>query len=165
MIVTMKVTDKILYINRLETFLTNKSVKEYDVYNEITQAAQKVSHSDRASLFIFNHDSQQLETHVAQGLPTKIEVMLGEGIVGKCAQTKKAIIENDVDASQHFNATIDLGSGYVTTDTLAVPILDKTENLLGVIQVLNKEMLHYNEKDEQLLLKIAKLASDYISKI
>ena len=161
----MKVTDKILYINRLETFMANKSVKKGDVYSEITQAAQKVSHSDRASLFLFNKDNQLLETHVAQGLPTKIEVLLGEGIVGRCGQTRKAIIENDVDASQHFNATIDLGSGYVTTDTIAVPILNKEKELLGVIQVLNKEMLNYDEKDEQLLLKISKLAADYISKI
>ena len=146
MIVSMKVTDKILYINRLETFIANKSVQTRDVYNEITKAAQKVSHSDRASLFIFNQKTQHLETYVAQGLPTKIEVLIGEGIVGTCAKTKKAIIENDVDASHHFNATIDLGSGYVTTDTLAVPILDNNKELLGVIQVLNKEMLHYDEK-------------------
>jgi len=158
----MKVTKKILIINRLREYMADPSLDSTDIYKEMSYVAQETTHSDRASFYILNKETGLLESCIAQGLSTKIEVALGEGIVGTCGKHKKLMVENDVDATKEFNANVDLGSGYVTTNTLAVPILDKSKELLGVIQVLNKEMLHYDEKDEQLLLEIANIASEYL---
>ena len=158
----MKLTEKILRINNLQEYMGSSSLLNSDIFKEVAQTAQEVTHSDRASFFIFNSQMKQLETFIAQGLPTKIEVALGEGIVGSCGQSKQAIIENDVDTTKKFNAAVDLGSGYVTTNTLAVPILDDQSELLGVIQVINKASLNYDEKDEQLLEKIASFTAEYI---
>ena len=120
---------------------------------DINSTAQEITNSDRSTFFIFNHETNALESYIAQGLPTKIHIALGEGIVGSCAQLKKVIIENDVDTTKEFNAEIDLGSGYVTKNTLTAPILDESNNLLGVIQVLNRADGNYDETDEQLLVK------------
>lgn len=158
----MKLTEKILAINKLKELAAQAHISDNDIYEEISHTAQVVTHSDRASLFIYNKQLNHLETYYAKGLPTKIEVLLGEGIAGSCALKKQILVENDVDTTKNFNASIDLGSGYVTTNTLAVPILDQEGALLGVLQVLNKEKLSYNEKDEQLLLKIVEIASAYL---
>ena len=135
-----------------------------DAYTDINNTAQELTNSDRSTFFIFNPQTNILESYIAQGLSLQIHINLGEGIVGSCAQHKQAIIENDVDSTKIFCADIDLGSGYVTRNTLVVPILDKENKLLGVIQVLNKSNSNYDEEDETLLLKLSELSFEYINR-
>lgn len=158
----MKMTEKILIVNRLREYMANPSLAPLDIYKEVSYVAKEISNSDRATFYIFNQERGLLESCIAQGLPTKLEIKLGEGIVGACGLHKEVILENDVDTTKDFNANVNLGSGYVTTNTLAIPMLNEKKELLGVIQVLNKKRLSYNETDEKLLLEISRLTSDYI---
>lgn len=158
----MKLTEKLLKIDQLKENLSEFECDALALYTCLNNAAKEISNSDRSSFFIFDAKSHTLNSYIAQGLSTKIHIDLGEGIVGNCAQEKKPMIENDVDTTKLFNAEVDLSSGYVTKNTLTMPILDDANNLLGVIQVLNKSLGDYDDRDEQMLMEISKIASKYM---
>ncbi len=161
----MKTTEKLLAVSKLNEYLIESSGLDKTALDLVMDTAKKVTSSDRSSLFIYNSDEDILESEVAQGLLTKICVKRGEGIVGQCALLKESIVEQDVDATKHFNAEVDLGSGYVTRNTMTVPVLDTEGTLLGVIQVLNKVSGDYDESDEELLYTIAKSVSQRLHRV
>ena len=158
----MKLTEKLLLINDFESELAKGEKDLNRFFSDLVYVSKRVTQSDRGSFFLYNHQTQLLETQVADGLATKISVEIGQGLVGKCALTKVIVVEDDVDTTKNFNSEIDMGSGYVTRNTLTIPVLDGEENILGVIQVLNKAVDNYDEQDEELLLSIANIASTYI---
>ena len=158
----MKLTEKLSIVTQLQEDLAQCSEYTYKDLSNLNHSAQQITESDRSTIFIYNSESDMLESYVAKGLPSKIYVALGEGIVGRCAEIKELIVENDVDTTKTFQADIDLSSGYVTKNTLVVPILGTNNALLGVIQVLNKNG-NYDETDERLLMSLAEIASKCVA--
>ncbi len=144
------------------TNLLRKETKILDIYQEITKIATDITHSERSSLFIYDKERNLLSSKIAQGLDEKISIDLDEGIAGYCGKTRQRIIENDAYTNPLFNATIDMQSGYRTRQLLAVPIIGKFDNLLGVLQVLNKKEGDYSENDADLLVIVAELAASVI---
>ncbi len=144
------------------TNLLRKENKILDIYQEITDIATDITSSERSSLFIFNKEKNQLTSKIALGMDEKISISLDKGIAGYCGQKRQRIIENDVYKNPHFNPDIDMQSGYTTSQLVAVPIIGKFDNLLGVLQVLNKQEGNYNENDADLLVIVAELAASVI---
>lgn len=157
----MELSDKLSVIVEL-TKLLRKENRILDIYEEITKIATDITHSERCSLFIYDKDKNLLTSKIAQGLDEKISITLDEGIAGYCGKTRRCIIENDVYSNPLFNVKIDLQSGYTTGKILAVPIVGRFDNLLGVLQVLNKKGSDYSENDGDLLQIVAELASSVI---
>ncbi len=154
----MKLTEKLSLIHQLQETLSQYQPHSMEVFSKLNDMAKEITDSDRSSFFLYDPKSIRLASYIAHGLSTKIDIALGEGIVGSCALYKQPIIENDVDATKIFNPEIDLSSGYVTRNTLTVPILTTNNDLLGVIQVLNKHSGDYDDTDEQLLVKLTQVA-------
>ncbi len=59
-----------------------------------------------------------------------------QGIVGFCAESRKAVLVNDADNSPLFTKKVDKGSGFHTKNALAVPAIANGE-LLGVMEFIN----------------------------
>merc|ERR1719464_1289672 len=79
----------------------------------------------------------------------EIRVDWGVGIVGDVAKTGESCIVNDCYKDSRFNVKIDEQTGYTTKTMMCSPIKDKTGEVLGVSQVINKNGEGYfNEKDE-----------------
>ena len=73
----------------------------------------------------------------------------GIGIVGDVAKTGESTIVNDCYKDSRFNVKIDELTGYTTKSMMCSPIKDKSGEVLGVSQVINKNGEGYfNEKDE-----------------
>ncbi|MDH5464031.1 MAG: GAF domain-containing protein [Thiovulaceae bacterium] len=158
----MKLTEKLLLISEFELALENGEDSLDLLFHNLVDTSKRITNSDRGSFFLYDPKTELLQTQIAEGMPTKITVEIGTGLVGKCALTKEIVVEDDVDTTKNFNSDIDMGSGYVTRNTLTIPVLDGEENILGVIQVLNKVSGNYDEQDEELLLSLANVASTHI---
>ena len=78
-----------------------------------------------------------------------LQVEWGIGIVGDVAKTGESTIVNDCYKDSRFNVKIDELTGYTTKSMMCSPIKDKSGEVLGVSQVINKSGEGYfNEKDE-----------------
>ncbi len=69
-----------------------------------------------------------------------------QGVVGACAQGRKALLVNDVETSPLFTKKVDKGSGFQTRTVMAVPAVANGE-LLGVIEYINSIPGLFSEAD------------------
>lgn len=110
---------------------------------------------DRCSLFIVDHERNELWSKIAQGSASEIRFPVGKGIAGQCAATREPILINDAYADARFNADVDKSTGYRTRNILTVPMLDADGLITGVIQALNKNGdKDFGEEDRDLLLAL-----------
>jgi adenylate cyclase len=85
-----------------------------------------------------------------------------QGIAGTVAATGKAMSINDAYADPNFDAQYDKQTGYKTTSILCAPVRNGTDNIVGVVQVLNKLATDkdqcFTETDEEIIGILAALA-------
>ena len=82
-----------------------------------------------------------------------LTLALGQGILGHVASTGKALRIDDVSKDPRFEASVDRRTGFTTMSVLAVPILRRNE-LLGVLEVINKKDGPEFTEDDALLLEV-----------
>jgi len=124
----------------------------------ISLNAKSMIEADRCSIFIYRED--KLWTTLADGTE-KIIIPYDIGIVGKTIRTKKPILENNPYDNQNFLSNIDMETGYYTQSLLTSPILNSKREVIGVIQLLNKED-GFNKKDMEFLSFFAHYVSSFI---
>jgi HD-GYP domain-containing protein (c-di-GMP phosphodiesterase class II) len=121
----------------------------------ILNEAKDIIGCDRCSLFIVDHDRDELWSKIAQGGVDEIRFPMGKGIAGQCAATKKPILIQDAYADDRFNPDVDKSTGYRTRNMLNVPMLDADGLCTGVIQALNKDdEADFTDEDEELLMAL-----------
>jgi signal transduction protein with GAF and PtsI domain len=84
----------------------------------------------------------------------KFRLKIGQGIAGYVAANGKSIIVNDTQKSSHFYPDVDKQTVFETKSALCVPLISK-EEVIGVIEVLNKINQDFDAGDEELLQSIA----------
>ncbi|WP_257669668.1 adenylate/guanylate cyclase domain-containing protein [Parapedobacter tibetensis] len=103
----------------------------------IMSKAAQITQADRSSLFFLDDDTGELWTKYAKGLETET-IRTKKGIVGLVAKSGKPCIVNNPYQHPHFDASIDLKTGYKTASILSIPIFRSNNQILGVIQAINK---------------------------
>jgi len=107
--------------------------------------------ADRSTFYIFNKETNCLESYVAQGLKNKkIIVGLENSLAGYCFKNKILLIENSVTTNKYFNQSFDIALNYKTTSTICVPVIFK-DNTFGVLQVINKFNHNFDNKDGEIV--------------
>ncbi len=138
---------------------------EFDVIWHLTRnVISKLGFID-VVVYIFDEDKQVLQQRAAFGdkapenyiVIDPIELRLGEGIVGKVAETRIPIMVNDTRLCEY----------YVVDDKrrlseLAVPLLDN-DNLVGVIDTEHHELNYFTNNHLKTLVAIASIAATKIS--
>ena len=120
----------------------------------------KVMGADRSSLFLVDRERNELWSKIAQGLEVReIRVKIGLGIAGYVAQTGKIVNIQDAYADPRFNQATDLRTGYRTRTILCVPMQNHLNEVIGVLQVLNKRDGDFTREDEELLLALSSQAA------
>jgi HD-GYP domain-containing protein (c-di-GMP phosphodiesterase class II) len=126
------------------------------ILDEVT----KVMEADRSSLFLVDRTRNELRSKIAQGLDVReIRVKIGKGIAGYVAQTGEIVNIRDAYADPHFNQEMDRSTGYRTHTILCVPMRNKLNEVIGVLQVLNKRDGVFSPEDEELLLALSSQAA------
>jgi HD-GYP domain-containing protein (c-di-GMP phosphodiesterase class II) len=126
------------------------------ILDEVT----RVMEAERSSLFLVDRERNELWSKIAQGLEVReIRIKIGMGISGYVAQTGKTVNIPDAYADPRFNQETDRRTGYRTRNILCAPMRNKHEEVIGVLQVLNKLDGAFTAEDEDLLLALSSQAA------
>ena len=129
----------------------------------ISSYAKIITGADRCSMFIYDPKKEELWTTLADGVE-KLIIPSNKGIVGETLDSKKGIIENDVDSNPHFLSDVDMHTGYDTRNVITAPIFNIKKEVVGVIQLLNKHN-GFTEDDLKYLIFFAHSLSEFIDLI
>ena len=119
----------------------------------IIHKTTEVMDAERSSLFIYDPDSDELWSKVAEGMDEKtIRFPAGVGIAGDVAKTLETANIPDAYDDPRFNPEFDKQTDFKTKSVLCMPMTTRKGELIGVIQVLNKtDGGTFQEGDEKLL--------------
>jgi len=105
----------------------------------ILEVATRELHADRGTVYLLDKKAGELRARIAQGMETRIlRVKIGQGISGQVAATGETVRIEDAYQDSRFAQQFDAKSGYRTRSMLCTPIRNKTGEIIGVIQLLNK---------------------------
>lgn len=108
--------------------------------------------AERSTVFLINDTDHTLNSLVSQGIEDNlISMPLSSGIAGRCARQGQPEIVNDVSQNKYFNAYFDEITGYTTQKVVCVPIRNEAQEVIGVIQSLNKKQGDFNQRDVTIL--------------
>lgn len=113
----------------------------------------QILQADRATIFLVDADKEQIWSKVAQDdgkHPLEIRLPMNRGIAGHVATTGECL--NIPDAYSHplFNPEVDRETGYHTRNILCMPIFSTKNQVVAVVQLLNKKGKHpFTATDEQ----------------
>lgn len=141
-----------------QTLLDKKSLSEG--LPHISAYAKDVIGADRCSVFIYNPTEHLLWTTIADGIE-KITIDADKGIVGHTLKTKEPVIVFDAKRDPLFLSEIDEKSGYDTKNMITAPIFNSQRDVIGVLQLLNKEA-GFDEEDVRFMTFFAHYISGYI---
>ncbi|MEZ4270109.1 MAG: GAF domain-containing protein [Myxococcota bacterium] len=126
------------------------------LFQTVVPNVTKLMNAKRSTLFLYDDDSEQIWSKVAQGeAQHEIRLELGAGIAGWVAKHGKSLCIADAYEDKRFNRDVDARTGFRTRSIVAVPLLDSQKNLIGVLQALNRKHGIFSEDDVGLLEAIA----------
>lgn len=131
--------------------------KERDLDKTLTivaDYAKTLLEADRCSIFLADHSTDELYTTVAHGVED-IRFPMEKGIAGYAALSKEIQIVVDAYDDFRFNKDIDLETGYLTKSIVAVPLINHDDEVIGVLQALNKKEGAFSTSDAQTLLLLS----------
>ncbi|HEY8787180.1 MAG TPA: GAF domain-containing protein [Candidatus Limnocylindria bacterium] len=122
--------------------------------------------AERCTVYIVNGKKHELWARVAQRTATEIRLPLGQGLAGQSALTGETINVPDAYADARFDRNIDLRTGFRTLNMLVVPVWGSDgQNVVGVIQALNKRNGAFERRDQMLLEQIAETVGPVLEHI
>jgi phosphoserine phosphatase len=119
------------------------------VLEQVTAAARDLLKAERASVWLYDAATDELQVEIAQDLPA-VRQPAGVGLVGACARQRTLINVPDCYADARFNAEVDRQLGFRTRCILSLPLVDHDEQLVGVLQIVNKLGGVFGSADESL---------------
>lgn len=124
----------------------------------ISEEAKAIVNAERCSIFMVDRQGGMLWTKLSDGIG-RIAIGIDSGIVGDTVHTKTAQMVNNPYEDSRFLAKIDEKSGFVTRNILAIPIFNSRQEVIGIIQLLNKYHGDFDEKDEGIMSFFANYVS------
>src|SRR5690349_3777579 len=125
---------------------------------QIIEKVTALMRADRSTYFVVDHVHGELWSKVLQMAgekPREIRLRIGDGLAGWAAQTGQVVNLADAYDDARFDRTWDVKSGYRTRSLLCVPIYDREQRVIAVIQCLNKkDRRKFDTEDEELLRSI-----------
>lgn len=123
----------------------------------IEQAALTVLSCERATVFLYDAQRDELRSQVATGVE-ELRFPATSGIAGHVAKTGEIINVPDAYADDRFNRDIDKQTGFRTRNLLTVPLSGQDGSRVGVLQVLNKTGGPFVRHDEALAETLSTVA-------
>jgi adenylate cyclase len=114
----------------------------------IVAAATQLLDAERSTLFVYDPSTDELWSRVAEGTEQRqIRMPANAGIAGAVFASGEVLNIPDAYADPRFNRDVDRGSGFRTRNMLNMPVIDRTGERLGVVQVLNKRGGRFTQFD------------------
>lgn len=124
--------------------------------------------AERTTLFMLDEEKKELWSQVATGTTEIIKLPANKGIAGACVASGQMVNISDVYKDRRFDESVDASTGFVTKSILAVPIKNPEGDVLGVIEVCNKQNPdgspgQFSDCDEKVLKMLASHVSSFIT--
>jgi len=116
----------------------------------IVSETRSVLDCERATLFLYDAAHEELYSKIAHGVD-QIRIPVKTGIAGACALTRRSINIPDAYSDPRFNQNVDRQTGYRTRNILSSPLIGHHQELVGVLQAVNKHNAAFSAKDQWLL--------------
>src|SRR6478672_1029530 len=145
--VVTDVEEKLKVVNQTLSMLLDSQGFDsilHEMLNAITFKTGELLAADRTTIFLLDEEKNQLWSIVAEGeggRPLELRIPADKGIAGEVATFKRVInIPYDFydDSRSAFAQKQDQKNGYRTYTMLALPLLNEENELVAVVQLLNK---------------------------
>lgn len=134
----------------------NSTLDLGELFEIILRTTTEHTDAERASLFLLDHDRNELFTLLAQGMDLKeIRLPMGKGLVGYVAESGQTVNLADAYQDPRFDSSIDKLSGYVTRALLVMPVRDRRGRVVAVLELLNKKSGRFSDDDIDFVLGIS----------
>ncbi|MEZ7891895.1 MAG: GAF domain-containing protein [Candidatus Wallbacteria bacterium] len=138
--------------------------------NLITNEAMQLTKATRGTLYLVDHEKQKLLFYVTdQHHFNEITIPLNpESIAGYVGVTGETLLISDVyelspDLPYKFNKSFDQRTGFRTQSMLVVPLHSHKNEILGILQLINKEenevIKPFSTHDQQVLQAVGSQAA------
>lgn len=131
-------------LRQMEVLLNvSRRVAAVDSLDEILKTLVEITtdelDADRGTLFLNDPLTDELYSRVAQGsFQREIRILNDSGVAGAVFQDGEGLVIDDAYADERFNRTVDEATGYRTKTIVAAPVRTVKGEVIGVIQILNK---------------------------
>ncbi|MEH1867542.1 MAG: adenylate/guanylate cyclase domain-containing protein [Nostoc sp.] len=124
--------------------LSQSSLDLEDTLKRVMDEAKELMNADRSTLWLIDHERDQLWTKITQddGSTKELRVPVGKGFAGIVAVSgKKLNIAFDLydDPDSDTAKQLDQQNGYRTCSLLCMPVFNADQQLIGVTQLVNKK--------------------------
>jgi len=151
-----------------DDLMGKKSLKEMG--DDIAERISRVFDADGSAVLAFNEDRSGLrfvavhatDPAVARKL-RQMEIPVGAGVAGWVALHRRPALIHDVQSDDRFLDSVDKETDFHTTDMIAAPIILDDE-LLGVIEAVNRKNRIFSEQDLPTLSVIATMIAVFSEK-
>jgi signal transduction histidine kinase len=130
--------------------------------DHIVQAAQELTHSEAASLLLYDSQTHHLYFEAATGQTAeglgRTAVPADGSIAGWVFTHREPLLVHDAMADPRFFREVDFLTNFRTRSVLGVPLVTK-EKALGVIEAVNKLEGGFTEEDVRILQSLAAQAA------
>jgi sigma-B regulation protein RsbU (phosphoserine phosphatase) len=135
--------------------LINSSIEPDALLASILTVARNELHVERGTLYFVDDQTNEIWTKIAGELSNEIRLPIGKGLAGTVAATGEAVILHDAYADPRFDRSLDQKTGYRTRSMLCVPIRNREQKIVGVLQLLNKTVGTFGTRDLDFLSGIS----------
>jgi adenylate cyclase len=120
--------------------------------HNIIKKVTEILDAERSSLFLLDHDTDELWSKVAQGTEfAEIRFPCSEGLAGHAVSTGQVLNIEDAYEDPRFNPAFDRATGFRTKSVICVPVINREGKIIGVTQAINKKEGVFDKEDEDLL--------------
>ena len=179
--------------SKIESFITSLSDGLDNVVSKLLLQLREATSADAGSIYIMDNgalrclyaqnDLLQLnDDNTVNDInqdKEKTNLYLGQlvridsgSICGYSASTKKPLMIDDVEkipdsANFRYNNKFDICSGYRTVSVLTCPIMDNSDDILGVLQLINRKDKHgfFTSFDDWMLEYVLTLVKNFLPMI
>lgn len=118
----------------------NRTMELRSLLGESMEASRIVMNAEASSLMLLDEDTGELYISLPTG-PVKNEIKgksipKNKGIGGWVVENKKPYLTNDIENSEFFYGEV--AEGFKTRNIVCVPLINKNNRVIGVLQALNK---------------------------
>ncbi len=134
-------------------------VSDKDTAKRLIYELRQSTECKRGALFLLDREKGELFSVMAEGLDQDIHLSLNLGIAGLVAITGQELNVQDAYADPRFDKSTDEKTGYRTRSILCVPMKDKSGDVLGVIEAVNKKTGRFTGADEDFLKALSSIVA------
>ncbi|MFH1415262.1 MAG: GAF domain-containing protein [Elusimicrobiota bacterium] len=146
------------FFNVAQSLSTANNIDQ--LLNKIGQAVEDLLDAERSSIMLIDESGENLYFKSATGedILKKLKIPLGHGVAGWIAQNRKADIVNDPYNDARFSPETDKKTGFRTNSIIGAPMI-LGDDLVGIVEAINKKNGKFSDHDMETLLGFAGLAA------